>query len=104
MRARTELVAVWNVLTTRNPMNHFRRKLGSRVLASRLPTNTPIRLAMVNGTTVPHSIDPPGKRVASATVEFTAITNSEDRAAATGCAERQPDQEPEGRSQRRAHP
>ena len=30
-------------------MNHFWRKLGSRVLASRLPTKTPIRLAMVKG-------------------------------------------------------
>ena len=47
------------------------------VLASRLPTKTPMRLATVKGITVAHSIDPDGSRVARATVELTAITISE---------------------------
>ena len=47
------------------------------MLASRLPTKTPMRLAIVKGITVPHSTDPDGRRVASATVELTAMTISD---------------------------
>ena len=63
--------------TTSRPTNHRCSERESRVLASRLPTTTPIRLAMVNGITVAHSIEPACRRVASATAELMVITSKD---------------------------